>query len=143
MLEHIPLVGRTLARGIEKAKDMVKSVTTGGELFESLGFRYLGPFDGHNIEEMTHVFEEAKQVTDTPVLIHVITKKGYGYDLAECQPEKFHGVAPFRVENGIKRNQSSRESAAQAAGKALVAMAAEDRRVVAITAAMARGHGPF
>lgn len=141
VLEHIPLVGRTLARGIEKAKDMVKSVTTGGELFESLGFRYLGPFDGHNIEEMTHVFEEAKQVTDTPVLIHVITKKGYGYDLAECQPEKFHGVAPFRVENGIKRNQSSRESAAQAAGKALVAMAAEDRRVVAITAAMAGGTG--
>ena len=99
-LTHIPLIGKPLAHAIENAKNMVKSVTTGGEMFEALGFRYLGPFDGHNIEEMTHVFEEAKQVQDMPLLIHVITKKGYGYDLAERQPEKFHGVAPFRVENG-------------------------------------------
>ena len=140
-LERIPLVGKPVARGIEKMKNMVKSVVTEGELFEALGFRYLGPFDGHNIEEMTHVFEEAKQVEDTPLLIHVITQKGHGYDLAERQPEKFHGVAPFRVENGIKRNQSAKESAAEVAGKALVALAAEDERVVAITAAMAGGTG--
>ena len=94
-LTHIPLIGKPLAHAIENAKNMVKSVTTGGEMFEALGFRYLGPFDGHNIEEMTHVFEEAKQVRDTPLLIHVITQKGHGYDLAERQPEKFHGVAPF------------------------------------------------
>lgn len=140
-LESIPLVGEPIFRVMEKAKNMVKSVVTEGAMFEALGFRYLGPFDGHNIEEMTHVFEEAKQVSDTPLLIHVITQKGHGYDLAERQPEKFHGVAPFRVENGLKRNQSSKESAAQAAGKALVAMAAEDERVVAITAAMAGGTG--
>ena len=140
-LERIPVIGKPIAGMMEKAKDMVKSVVTDGELFEALGFRYLGPFDGHNIEEMCHVFEEAKQVSDTPLLIHVITKKGNGYDLAERQPEKFHGVAPFRVENGMKRNQSSKESAAQAAGKALVAIAAEDSRVVAITAAMTGGTG--
>ena len=140
-LTRVPLIGKPLARAIENAKNMVKSVTTGGEMFEALGFRYLGPFDGHNIEEMTHVFEEAKQVQDTPLLIHVITKKGYGYDLAERQPEKFHGVAPFRVENGMKRSQSSKESAAQAAGKELMNMAAEDARVVAVTAAMAGGTG--
>ncbi|MGN0997663.1 MAG: 1-deoxy-D-xylulose-5-phosphate synthase [Candidatus Ventricola sp.] len=140
-LMRIPLLGKPVVRLIERAKDMVKSVMTEGELFEALGFRYLGPFDGHNIDELTHVFEEAKQVTDTPVLIHVITKKGYGYDLAERQPEKFHGVAPFRVENGLKRNQSAKESAAQAAGKALMALAAEDKRIVAITAAMAGGTG--
>ena len=110
-------------------------------MFEALGFRYLGPFDGHNIEEMTHVFEEAKMVSDTPLLIHIITQKGHGYDLAERQPEKFHGVAPFRVENGMKRNQIQKESAAQAAGKELIAMAAEDSRVVAVTAAMAAGTG--
>ena len=85
-LTHIPLIGKPLAHAIENAKNMVKSVTTGGEMFEALGFRYLGPFDGHNIEEMTHVFEEAKQVQDTPLLIHVITQKGHGYDLAERQP---------------------------------------------------------
>lgn len=140
-LQRIPLVGPTVANLVEKAKDMVKSVVTGGELFESLGFRYLGPFDGHNIAEMTHVFEEAKQVGDTPLLIHIITKKGYGYDLAERQPEKFHGVAPFRVENGLRRSQPTRESAAQAAGRALTELAAQDERVVAITAAMAGGTG--
>ena len=140
-LQSIPLLGRPVASLIEKAKDMIKSVVTEGELFEALGFRYLGPFDGHNIEEMTRVFEEAKQITDTPLLIHVITRKGNGYDLAERQPEKFHGVAPFRVENGLKRNQSSKESAAQVAGGALCALAAQDERVVAITAAMAGGTG--
>jgi len=140
-LERIPFVGKPLAGAMENAKNMIKSVVTDGELFEALGFRYLGPFDGHNIDEMCHVFEEAKQVSDTPLLIHVITQKGHGYDLAERQPEKFHGVAPFRVENGMKRNQSAAESAAQAAGRALVALAAEDSRVVAITAAMAGGTG--
>ena len=140
-LQRIPLVGHPIANLMEKAKNMVKSVVTEGELFEALGFRYLGPFDGHNIDEMTRVFEEAKQVSDTPLLIHVITKKGYGYDLAERQPEKFHGVAPFRVENGLKRNQSSKESAAQAAGRALTVLAERDERVVAVTAAMAGGTG--
>lgn len=140
-LQSIPLLGKPIASLIEKAKDMIKSVVTEGEMFEALGFRYLGPFDGHNIEEMTRVFEEAKQITDTPVLIHVITRKGNGYDLAERQPEKFHGVAPFRVENGLKRSQSSKESAAQVAGKALCALAEQDERVVAITAAMAGGTG--
>ena len=106
-LERIPLVVKAFARWAESAKIMVKSVVTGGELFEALGFRYLGPFDGHNIEEMTHIFEQAKRVDDTPLLIHVITQKGHGYDLAERQPEKFHGVAPFRVENGMRRAQSS------------------------------------
>ena len=96
-LERIPLIGGHVASAAEKLKNMVKSVVTEGALFEALGFRYLGPFDGHNIDEMTHVFEEAKQVSDMPLLIHVITKKGHGYDLAERQPEKFHGVAPFRV----------------------------------------------
>lgn len=140
-LNRIPLLGKPAAAMIEKAKDMVKSLVTEGEMFEALGFRYLGPFDGHNIDEMCHVFEEAKQVSDTPLLIHVITKKGYGYDLAERQPEKFHGVAPFRVENGMKRSKSSGPSAAQAAGKALLENAAKDSRIVAITAAMAGGTG--
>ena len=140
-IERIPFIGRPVAQAIEKAKNMVKSVVTEGAMFEALGFRYLGPFDGHNIEEMTHVFEEAKQVDDMPLLIHVITQKGHGYDLAERQPEKFHGVAPFRVENGLKRNLSGKESAAQIAGKALVSLAAEDPRIIAITAAMTGGTG--
>ncbi len=140
-LEKIPLVGKPAAKAIKKVKDMVKSAMTEGQPFEAMGFRYLGPFDGHNIDKLTRVFEDAKRISDTPVLIHVITKKGNGYDLAERQPEKFHGVAPFRVENGLRRKQSTHESAAQAAGSGLVAIAAEDKRVVAITAAMAGGTG--
>lgn len=140
-LENIPLVGRPLARGIEKAKNMVKSVTTGGEMFEALGFRYLGPFDGHNIEEMSHVLEQAKLIEDTPVLIHMITTKGNGYDLAECQPERFHGTAPFFVENGMNRTEKASRSSASVVGETLCALAAEDKRVVAITAAMAAGTG--
>ena len=140
-LQSIPVIGRPVAHLVEKAKNMVKSVVTEGAMFEALGFRYLGPFDGHNIDYLTHVLEDAKKITDTPVLIHVITQKGHGYDLAERQPEKFHGVAPFRVENGMKRSQSSKESAAQVAGKALVSLAAQDSRVVAVTAAMSGGTG--
>lgn len=140
-LERVPMVGKPIAHAIERAKNMVKSVTTDGAMFEALGFRYLGPFDGHNISELTHVLEEAKRVQDMPLLIHVVTKKGHGYDLAERQPEKFHGMAPFRVENGMKKNQSQKKGAAQVAGDALVAMAAEDARVVAITAAMSGGTG--
>ncbi len=140
-LQSIPLIGRPVAHLVEKAKDMVKSVVTEGAMFEALGFRYLGPFDGHNIDYLTHVLEDAKKITDMPVLIHVITQKGHGYDLAERQPEKFHGVAPFRVENGMKRSQSSKESAAQVAGRSLVELAGEDSRVVAVTAAMSGGTG--
>ncbi len=141
-LERIPGVGKPVARVVESAKNLVKwIVSDDGALFESLGFRYLGPFNGHNIEEMTRVFEDAKKVDDMPLLIHVVTQKGHGYDLAERQPEKFHGVAPFRVENGMKRNLSGKESAAQVAGKTLADMAAEDEHVVAITAAMTSGTG--
>ena len=140
-IERIPFIGITLAKLIEKAKDMVKSVTTGGELFESLGFRYWGPFNGHNINEMVHVFEEAKKVRDMPLLIHIVTRKGYGYDLAERQPEKYHGIAPFFVENGMKRGNGSKNNAAEVAGDALIRLAAEDNRIVAITAAMAGGTG--
>ncbi|MBO5535813.1 MAG: 1-deoxy-D-xylulose-5-phosphate synthase [Clostridia bacterium] len=140
-ITRIPLIGKLLARISENIMNMVKSVTTGGELFEALGFRYLGPFDGKNIEEMSRVFEEAKAIPDMPVLIHIVTKKGYGYDLAERQPERFHGIAPFRVETGLKRGLSSSKSAAVCAGEILVRLATEDNRVLAVTAAMRSGTG--
>ncbi len=140
-LEHVPIVGKALVRLIENAKNMLKTVLTDGQMFEALGFRYLGPFNGHDIEEMTHVFEEAKRIDDTPLLIHVITQKGHGYDLAERQPEKFHGVPPFRVENGLRRGYSANKSAAHIVGKTLVAIGAENPRIVAVTAAMTSGTG--
>ncbi|MBQ8093987.1 MAG: 1-deoxy-D-xylulose-5-phosphate synthase [Clostridia bacterium] len=140
-MTKFPLVGKPLAHVIENVMNMVKSVTTGGELFEALGFRYLGPFDGKNIDEMSRVFEEAKAVEDMPVLIHIVTVKGDGYDLAERQPERFHGTAPFRVETGLKRGFKPSKSAANCAGSILVRMASEDERVLAVTAAMSTGTG--
>ncbi len=140
-MELIPLLGKPMAHAIENLKDMVKSVTMGGELFEALGFRYWGPFDGHNIAELEHVLEEAKRVRDMPLLIHVITRKGNGYDLAERQPEKFHGIAPFRVEDGMQRSKKGSISAARVAGNALCHLASVDDSVVAITAAMSGGTG--
>ncbi len=140
-LEKVPLIGKPLAKFFENAKNMVKSVTTGGELFEALGFRYLGPFDGHDIGEMVHVLEEAMQIEDTPILIHLVTTKGKGYDLAEHHPEDFHGVAPFYIETGLSSKSSSSLNAASVVGEELCAMAADDARVVALTAAMASGTG--
>lgn len=140
-MQKIPLIGRPLAKVSENIMNMIKSVTTGGELFEALGFRYLGPFDGNNIEEMSRVFEEAKAITDMPVLIHIVTIKGNGYDLAETQPERFHGIAPFRVETGLKRGLKPSKSAANCAGAILVRMASEDEHILAVTAAMSTGTG--
>ncbi|MBQ9007923.1 MAG: 1-deoxy-D-xylulose-5-phosphate synthase, partial [Clostridia bacterium] len=140
-ITRIPLIGKWLAKVSENIMNMLKSVTTGGELFEALGFRYLGPFDGMNIEEMSRVFEQAKAIPDVPVLIHVVTQKGHGYDLAECQPERFHGTGPFRVETGLKRGLSGSKSAANCAGEILVRLGSEDERVLAITAAMQSGTG--
>lgn len=140
-LERIPAVGPGLARHVENFKNTFKHFFTHGELFEALGFRYLGPIDGHDISTLMHVLSEAKQVTDMPLLIHVITQKGHGYDLAERKPEKFHGIAPFFSENGVKRQADTQPGAAQVVGETLVEMAWTDERIVAITAAMAAGTG--
>ena len=140
-LEQIPVVGSGLARHVENFKNTFKHFFTHGELFESLGFRYLGPIDGHDIGTLMQVLNEAKQVRDVPLLIHVITQKGHGYDLAERKPEKFHGIAPFYSENGVKRKEDARPVAAQIVGETLMEMAKTDERIVAITAAMAAGTG--
>lgn len=140
-LERIPFIGEGLARRVEELKNTFKHLFTHGELFESLGFRYLGPIDGHDIGTLMHVLNEAKQIGDEPLLIHVITQKGHGYDLAERKPEKFHGIAPFFSENGVKRNADTKPGAAKTVGDTLMEMAAEDDRIVAITAAMASGTG--
>lgn len=136
-LSNIP----SLYQGAEHLKDTVKyAVSSGGAIFEELGFTYLGPVDGHNIEDLLNVLTLAKRVNG-PVLIHAITKKGKGYRNAESNPGKFHGIAPFDIATGNLKTPSKGSSYSKVFGDKLISMAATDSRVVAVSAAMIEGTG--
>ena len=139
-LKKIPLIGNALSNGLERLKNRIKYFVIPNVMFEELGFTYAGPFDGHNIEQLTKIFENAKQIKDKPVLIHVLTKKGKGYKPAEQNPEKFHGVGAFDKISGEipKKTDNSKIFASE-----LCALAEKDERIVAITAAMPEGTGLY
>ena len=139
VLKHIPLVGKPLYRGIHRIKDSLRSIFVPDRLFDSLGFHYLGPVDGHNIEVMEKLLKQAKKLNE-PVLIHVATRKGQGYQYAEENPTMLHGTPPFDVETG-EPLQSSAASMSSVAGDELIRLAQRDARVAAITAAMTDGTG--
>jgi len=142
-LERIPNIGKPTIRAINRFKDSVKQWFVPGMFFEELGFTYLGPVDGHNLEQLVEAMELAKR-SESPVLLHVITKKGKGYDLAEADPNRFHGPGPFDPKNGIPRSNSEPKFT-QAFSRALLLLAEEDSKLVAVTAAMPDGTGlsPF
>ncbi len=139
-LGSIPLVGPPLRRVVLWLKNTVKSIFVNEGFFESLGFRYFGPINGHDIPALEHTLERAKDY-DEPVVIHVLTQKGHGYDKAEERPEIFHGTPPFYVESGAKRKDSPLPSFGKVAARTLVEMARTDPRVVTVTAAMPSGTG--
>ncbi len=140
ILTKIPGIGNMVLRTAERAKDSVKYFFIPGMLFEDLGFKYLGPVDGHNLKELMYVFNKAKNI-DEPSLIHVITKKGKGYAPAENDPDKFHGASPFKIETGetIKKSKSPKYS--NILGSFLTELAETDDKILAITAAMPSGTG--
>lgn len=140
LIQKIPRVGETTARYLEKLKDSLKYLVIPGVLFEELGFSYFGPVDGHNIRKMIQIFQDASDHRG-PVLIHVITKKGKGYEPAEKDPTRFHGTPGFDIKTGETKRQSGVLTYTQVFGETLVEMAAEDERIVAITAAMPEGTG--
>lgn len=141
LIINIPAIGKTVMKTAEKAKDSIKYFFVPGVLFEELGFTYIGPIDGHNYSALYEVMNRTKNIKG-PVLLHVITKKGKGYHLAEKSPDKFHGVNPFKVETGKPvYNNKSTLSYSEIAGKTLVECADKDERIVAITAAMPSGTG--
>lgn len=131
--------GKKLASCISRFKDSIKQFVVPSMLFEDMGLKYIGPINGHDIETMTEVLEKAKQI-DEPVIIHVVTSKGKGYELAEKNPNKFHGVSPFDLESGEAYIPSER-SYSKVFGDAMLDLAKEDERIVAITAAMPDGTG--
>jgi 1-deoxy-D-xylulose-5-phosphate synthase len=136
-LLKIPLIGAPLERMIHSLKKSVKALFLDEGFFTSLGFKYLGPIDGHDLRAMEKIFNRAKEL-DEPVVIHCCTKKGYGYRKAEKSPERFHGTPPFFIENGESQKRS-RRLYGQAAADELTALAKKDRRIVAVTAAMPMG----
>lgn len=128
--------------GMKRAKDMVKHMTVGGTLFEQLGFSYLGPIDGHDMDQLLSVLRTVKVRATGPMLIHVITKKGKGYAPAEAASDKYHGVSKFDVISGKqKKTPSNAPSYTSVFAQSLIKEAEKDTKIAAITAAMPDGTG--
>lgn len=130
----------SVVKFIRKIKNSIKSLVVPSMFFEDLGIRYIGPIDGHNIKEMTEILEKVK-LLDEPVVIHIVTKKGMGYEPAENEPDKFHGISKFDVKTGEILEKSKKVTYSKAFGDAIVKVAKTNKNVVAITAAMTAGTG--
>lgn len=141
MLRKIPGVTEKDLEKLSSIEGKFRAVTNKGALFESLGFTYFGPLDGHNVEETIHALEAVKDM-EGPVLLHLITEKGYGYSFAGPDTEKLHGMTPFNVSNGKKHPKAPAPIAyTNAFANSLVKIAKENKDIVAITAAMKTGTG--
>lgn len=137
-LSHIPLIGKPLRKGIARIKRAIRKLLLPAALFEDLGFKYLGPADGHNIEDLRVILRQAKKL-NAPVVVHVNTKKGKGYVHAEKNPDFFHGVQSFDADTG--KTGGSAQSWSDYFGERLCDLAESNDKVVAITAAMPLGTG--
>ena len=140
LLRKIPHIGYDVEKLARRAEELAKGAILPGLLFEELGFRYAGPIDGHNFEHLLPTLENVLKMKG-PVLLHVITKKGLGYEPAEKNPVWFHACPPFVRESGAPAKKAARPSYTQIAIDSLVRLAREDKRIVAITAAMCEGTG--
>ena len=139
-LNHIPIYGERMVKHIRNTKSSIKQLFIPGMFFEEMGIIYLGPVDGSDIKEMCRVFDEAKRV-DGPVLVHVLTKKGSGYDPAERYPSRFHGAEPFVIETGLPKNKRTKANYTDVFSTVMKKLGERNPKVVAITAAMAEGTG--
>ncbi len=138
----VSLLPEPFQEGAKRAKEMIKSMTVGGTLFEELGFSYVGPIDGHDMEQLLAILRTVKDRATGPMLIHVITKKGKGYAPAETARDKGHATAKFDVLTGKQhKSPSNAPSYTKVFADSLLAVAAEDDKVCAVTAAMPDGTG--
>ena len=133
---------RPLHHAAKKTDEFARGMAMGGTFFEELGFYYVGPIDGHNLDQLIPVLENVRDMADGPVLVHVVTQKGKGYAPAEAAADKYHGVQKFNVVTGEQaKSPAGPPSYTNIFAKALIAEAQRDERVVAITAAMPSGTG--
>lgn len=138
ILNKIPLMGKGIAKAIRKVKRAFRRLVVPATMFDDLGFTYMGPVDGHDLEALLTCFEFARE-RRTPVFIHVQTKKGKGYHPAEHDPQRFHGIAPFDKETG--KTEGHGETYSDRFGSAITRIAEKNNKVVAITGAMPDGTG--
>ncbi len=133
---------KPLQEAARKAEEYARGMAVGGTFFEELGFYYVGPIDGHDLEVLVAVLQNAKDIEDRPVLVHVVTQKGKGYSPAEAAPDKYHGVVKFNVVTGEQaKSKPNAPSYTRVFADALVKLARNDDKIVAITAAMPSGTG--
>jgi len=138
-LEGIPKLGDKAAKMAQKTEEMLKGLFLPGVLFEELGFNYVGPIDGHNIGLLIDTLRRIRS-SSSPVLIHVITKKGKGYEFSERSPSQFHGIGPFRPETGLPAKESN-QTYSEVFGDTLIELAEKDDKIIAVSAAMGEGTG--
>lgn len=136
----INMGSKKMAEGLKRTKDGIKQLFVPGMLFENMGVKYLGPVDGHDIGAMRRVFNEAKRVKGA-VIVHVLTKKGCGYEPAEKNPSRFHGTEPFVIETGLPKKKKEKPNYTDVFSTAICRMAEWNEHLVAITAAMPDGTG--
>lgn len=140
LLENIPRIGKPMLKMARKAEESVKGLIGPGTLFEELGFKYIGPIDGHRFDHLLPTFENLKKING-PVLVHVVTKKGKDYEPAERDPASFHGVSPFDIKTGKRLNSSPVPTYTKIFGQTMIRLAEKDSRLLAISAAMPEGTG--
>ena len=139
-LKKIPRVGTALVDTMRKTKSSIKQLIIPGMLFENMGITYLGPVDGHDMRQMMRLFNEAKRV-EGPVIVHVLTEKGRGYEPARKHPDQFHGTGPFDIKTGKALSQKKGPTYTDVFADAMVNLGEEHDRLVGITAAMKEGTG--
>ncbi len=139
-LDQVPIIGKRIASNLKKTKNSIKQLLVPGMLFEDMGITYLGPVDGHDLKKLYRVFKEAQKV-EHAVLVHVLTKKGKGYEPAEKEPAKFHGTGPFDIATGQPLEKKEKDSYTDVFAKVMCSEGAKEPKLVAITAAMKDGTG--
>ena len=140
VLSRIPVIGDELIDKISRTKNGIKQLLIPGMLFENMGITYLGPVDGHDVKALSRALKEAKKL-DHAVLVHVITKKGKGYEPAEKNPARFHGVEPFDVVTGESKKEKKNPSYTDVFSRTICQLAEKDPKITAVTAAMPDGTG--
>ncbi len=138
-VSRIPIVGKKIVKGIQRGKRSIKQLIIPKMYFEDIGFRYIGPVDGHDIAKLEEIFDICKNL-EGPILIHTITKKGKGYKPAEENPDRFHSAPKFDIKTGEKLGGKKKDYS-EVFGDKLVELAKDNNKIVAITAAMADGTG--
>ncbi len=139
VINKIPVIGKPVVKIIRRVKRSIKQLIIPKMFFEDIGFRYLGPVDGHNIAELERMLKITKEL-DGPVLLHVLTKKGKGYEIAEKNPDKYHATSPFDIETGEVKGKKKKDYS-KVFGEKLIELAKKNDRIVAITASMKDGTG--